>query len=380
MSTPTTESRKKLHELLDLIREIDERRYGSEWGIESLGDIADGHRNLMHLLEGGLFSHFDADPERPVFRRIVSPTRKFRGDNGDAIYFDAAIRSDRDYIVRGNMAGAVYVSLTIEEGPGEGSYATGTAAGLHDGEFDVDADGNFEIVLSAKNPGKEREKNWLKLSSDAMRVTSRHYFEEEICAAKDPSRHVPMTIRPAVDPGPPPAFDAEDQDRSVAAGIQRVMNFLRGDTLDQLPRKPEDQPSWVSSVPNVFNKPEKPGDMAFSAMDIAYTMAPYLLGPDKALLITGRFPECKFANVCLWNRYIQSYDYNNRRISLNRKQTQLEADGSFRMVIAHVDPGVPNWIDTEGRPFGMVYWRFVMPVGDVETPLAEVVEVASLGV
>ena len=302
MSNPTTESRKKLHELLDLIREIDERRYGSEWGIESLGDIADGHRNLMHLLEGGLFSHFDADPERPVFRRIVSPTRKFRGDNGDAIYFDAAIRPDRDYIVRGNMAGAVYVSLTIEEGPGEGSYATGTAAGLHDGQFDVDASGNFEIVLSAKNPGKEREQNWLELSSNAMRVTSRHYFEEEICAAADPSRHVPMTIEPAVDPGPPPAFNPVDQDRSVAAGIQRVMNFLRGDTLDQLPRKPEDQPSWVSTVPNVFNKPEKPGDMAFAAMDIAYTMAPYLLGPDKALVITGRFPEGKFANVFLWNR------------------------------------------------------------------------------
>jgi hypothetical protein len=118
--------------------------------------------------------------------------------------------------------------------------------------------------------------------------------------------------------------------------------------------------------------------MAFSAMDIAYTMAPYLLGPDKALVITGRFPECKFANVCLWNRYIQSYDYNNRRISLNRKQTRLEADGSYRIVIAHEDPGVPNWIDTEGRPFGMVYWRFLMPEGDVETPAAEVVDVASL--
>lgn len=374
-SSPTTESRKKLHELLDLIREIDERRYGSEWGIENQGDIADGHRNLMHLLEGGLFSHFDADPERPVFRRIVSPTRKFRGDNGDAIYFDAAIRPDRDYIVRGNMAGAVYVSLTIEEGPGEGAYATGTAAGLHDGEFDVDPDGNFEIVLSAE----KRERNWLELTPTAMRVTSRHYFEEEICAAADPSRHVPMTIEPALDPGPPPAFDPEAQDRNVAAGIQRVMNFLRGDTLDQPPRKPEDQPSWVSSVPNVFNKPEKPGDMAYSAMDIAYTMAPYLLGPDKALLITGRFPECKFANVCLWNRYIQSYDYSNRCISLNRKQTQLEADGSFRIVIAHEDPGVPNWIDTEGRPFGLVYWRFVMPEGEVETPVAVVVETASLG-
>ena len=158
-----------------------------------------------------------------------------------------------------------------------------------------------------------------------------------------------------------------------------MINFVRGDTLDQPPRKPEEQPSWVSTTPNVFNPPEKPGDLAFSAMDIAYTMAPYVIGPDQALVMTGRFPECRFANVCLWNRFIQSFDFNNRRISLNRKQTVLEPDGSFRMVLAHRDPGVPNWLDTEGRPFGMVYWRFLLPEGEIETPRAEVVELASLG-
>ncbi len=374
MTALTTDSRQKLHELLDLLREVDERRYGPEWGIESRGDVADGHRNLMHLLEGGLFSHFDADPERPVFRRIVSPTRKFRGDNGDAIYFDAAIRPDREYIVRGNRAGAVYVSLTVEEGAGEGSYATGTAAGLHDGEFDVDANGDFEVVLSAK----PHDRNWLELTPTATRITTRHYFEEEICAAADPSRHIPLSIRPVVDPGPPPAWTPEGQDARVAAAIQRVINFVRGDTLDQPPRQTGAQPSWVSTTPNQFNPPEKPGDLAFSAMDIAYAMAPYALGPDQALIMSGRFPSCRFANVCLWNRYIQSYDFNNRRISLNRKQTTLEPDGSFRMVIAHADPGLPNWLDTEGRPYGMIYWRFLLPEGTVETPQTELVDFDSL--
>ena len=374
MTVPDSLSRNKLHELLDLIREVSDRRYGAEWGIDNKGDIADGHRNLMHILEGGLYSHFDADPERPVFRRIVSPTRKFRGDNGDAIYFDAAIRPDREYIVKGNMAGAVYVSVTVEEGPGEGSYATSTAAGLHDGEFDVDANGNFEIVLSSKH----HDRNWLELTSTASRITTRHYFEDEVCAAADPTRHIPLSIEPTEEPPTPAPFDPDTQDQKTADGIQRVINFVRGDTLDQPPRKPEEQPNWVSTTPNVFNKPEKPGDMAFSAMDIAYTMAPYLLGPDSALVITARFPECKFANVCLWNRYIQSFDYNNGRISLNRKQTQFEADGSYRIVIAHEDPGVPNWIQTEGRAFGMVYWRFLLPEGEVETPNAEVVDFESL--
>jgi len=274
--------------------------------------------------------------------------------------------------VRGNVAGAVYVSLTVEEGPGEGQYATGTASGLYDEEFDIDADGNFEILLSASEPPGGR--NWLKLTPTASRVTTRHYFEDEVCAAADPSRHVPMTIE-AKAPAPiGPGWDADD---SVAA-LQRVINVMRSETLEQPRRKPEDQPAFVSSVPNQFTKPVKPGDLAFSAMDIAYAMAPYGIGPDQALVMTGRFPKCRFANVNLWNRYIQSYDFNNRQVSLNRKQVQLEADGSYRIVIAHQDPGCPNWIDTEGRMGGIIYWRFLLPEEEVDTPQCEVVAFAEI--
>ena len=40
------------------------------------------------------------------------------------------------------------------------------------------------------------------------------------------------------------------------------------------------------------------------------------------------------------------------------------------MVIAHATPASPNWIDTEGRPFAMVFWRFFLPEGPIETPQA----------
>ena len=103
-----------------------------------------------------------------------------------------------------------------------------------------------------------------------------------------------------------------------------------------------------------------------------------LLGPDEALVMTGRWPTCRCANVSLWNRHMQTFDYVNRRVSLNRKQTKLEADGSYRIVIAHRDPGVPNWIDTEGRAFSMVFWRFMLPEGEIETPEARVVPISQL--
>jgi hypothetical protein len=103
-----------------------------------------------------------------------------------------------------------------------------------------------------------------------------------------------------------------------------------------------------------------------------------MLGPEEALVIRGRWPNCRFANVSLWNRHMQTLDYTNRRVSLNRKQTVSEKDGSFRMVIAHRDPGLPNWLDTEGRGFVMAFWRFMLPEGDVETPAAEVVPFSAI--
>jgi hypothetical protein len=82
--------------------------------------------------------------------------------------------------------------------------------------------------------------------------------------------------------------------------------------------------------------------------------------------------------VSLWNRFLQTLDYANRPVSRNRAQTTLEPDGSFRMVLAHRDPGHPNWIDTEGRLFGIVFWRFMLAEGPIETPRAEVVPFAEV--
>jgi hypothetical protein len=48
------------------------------------------------------------------------------------------------------------------------------------------------------------------------------------------------------------------------------------------------------------------------------------------------------------------------------------------MILAHEDPGLPNWLDTEGNSFGLVFWRFFLVEGDVETPQAEVVKLADI--
>jgi len=370
MATIDCESRAALRELIELLRDLDERWLGPDWLMNGPGDVAEGARNLMHLLQGGLHSYFEDDPDHPVFRRIVSPERKFTGDNADAIYFDAPVRPDRVYRIRGNLCGAVYFSLTVEEGARDGGLSVATDAVLNDDGMDVGADGSFEVVAG----GPARPRNWLALAPAATRITTRHYFEEERCAAADPTRVIPFEIG-VIDPQAPPAAPA---DASVAAGIRRVATFIRTRTFDM--GKPGDrvQPAFVSVVPNEFPPPVKPLDFGAAAADAAYSMAPYVIGPDQALVFTGRWPRCRFANVSLWNRHMMTFDYANRRVSLNRRQTQLEKDGTFRMVLAHRDPGVPNWLDTEGRLFGLVFWRYMLPDGPIEAPRATVVPFAEV--
>jgi hypothetical protein len=362
-------ARAKYEELLAVLREAGERWAGPEWGVESADDTGEAFRNLTHMLQSALLAHQEFDPERPVFNRIVSPTRSFTGDNADAVYFEAPVAAGHEYVVRGNTAGAVYTSFTMEAGGQDGKWATGIHAVLRDDDIDIDADGNYQISIG----GTTAERNRLTIPDEGGRITTRHYFEWPEPAAASQTLHIPLSIAPLERPAPPPRWD----DRRVEAALQRVVNHVRGKTIDY-PKPGAVRPSWVSSVPNVFNPPELPGTMAFAAADAAYTMAPYAIGPDEALVITGRWPACRFANVCLWNRFGQMYDYVNRPVYRNRSNTTLEADGSFRMVLAHRDPGVANWIDTEGRGSGTVFWRFFLPEGPVETPIAEVVPHSSL--
>ena len=94
-------SRAKFNELIGVLQQA-----ADNWVVPGPGmsdaDVAEGFRNLSHILQSALYSHQEFDPERPVFNRIVSPTRSFTGDNSDALYFETPVAPGREYIVTGN--------------------------------------------------------------------------------------------------------------------------------------------------------------------------------------------------------------------------------------------------------------------------------------
>lgn len=339
-------------------------------------EAAEGHRHLLHLLSAALDFYLEGDPERPVFTRIVSPARKLLGDNPDAVYHYAPIRGDRAYRIRGRRGEECYLSITVHA-----AAADGRIGGVHERPvadvnhlgLQTDADGAFEVVL-APGPPAGGAARWIRLAPEAVSVIVRHYFETEASVAADPTRHFALAIEALEPPGPAAPWS----EATFAERLARVLAFVRGATLD-MPQMPEG--GFISRTPNVLGQPlvfRQAGESGWGAVDIAYSMGPYRVAEDEALLVEGRFPECLFANVVLWNRFMQTFDYRDRPVSRNRAQTRLEPDGSFRMVVAHRDPGVPNWLDTEGHTEGTMFWRFLMPKGDVVRPTCRLVPLASL--
>ena len=368
----TAESRAAFDELLATLTSVADRFAGAEWGIGSPDDTAEALRVILHQLATGLETQFEDDPAHPVFREIVTPWRKVLGDNPDARYHDATVHPAGTYRVRGNTGGAVYVSFTVEEGPRDGRMPTRTSGVLNDTDFDIAPDGSFEFVLG----GPARDRAWLPLSADASRVTVRHYWEQVEPPAAPPAPSLGLSIELVA--GDVATMAVAPSDASVAAAIRRMATFVQSRTVESIqPPGSGDAPAFVSRMPNEFVPPVPPGDHALAAADAAYSMAPYFLGPDDALVMRVRWPQCRYGGVALWNRQLQTFDYLRGRVGLNRAQAVTD-DGVSTVVIAHRDPGVPNWLTTEGRALGLVFWRFLLVEGPIEPITAEVVPVDSL--
>ena len=355
--------------LAETLGEIEAKYIGPERGMHTPEERAAGRYLVANALQHGFGVWFETDPKRPLFHRWLSPTKKLLGDNPDAVYYGTVVDPAGTYRIHGNVQGACYTSFAVEAGAMEGHLSKGVIATLNDDQFDVRPDGSYEIIAGPEPP----ERNGLRLEPGAGSITTRHYWEWERSVAADPTFHVPLWIEPLEDPGPAPPMD----DAAIAAGVQRVIHFLRGATLDFPDLPPEVMPAWVSNEVNRFDPAaydESNAEIGYAAVDNAYLQTRYEIGPDQALLMRGRFPRCRFANVVLWNHRLQTPPYRHRRVSINRRQVRYEADGSFEIAIAHRDFGHKNWIDAAGLPTGMIFWRFLLPeenVGHVETERIE---------
>jgi hypothetical protein len=130
--------------------------------------------------------------------------------------------------------------------------------------------------------------------------------------------------------------------------------------------------------PNTLNVVQPPDeDVRGGLKGQAYGMGNFRCAPDEAVLLEFTPPACRHWSVSLASWCWESIDYATRQSSLNGAQARLDPDGRFRGVIAHRDPGVPNWLDGAGHAAGTLAVRFLLAQAAPEVrlralPLAEV--------
>ena len=353
---PSSDNSAAFHDLLDAVREGESTFAGRE-DLNAL-DVTEGYRHLTHLLAYGLDLYLEGDAERPSFTPLASPTQKILGDNVDSIYFFAPLRGDRGYRIRGVRGSGVYLAFCIYGGKPDGEWSERVVANVSQRDLRFAPDGSFEIILSRTAP-PDFAGTWTKLEPDAVCVITREYFEHPRDAR--PSRfHIE-----ALEPAPPPSVV---DDGSLARRLRAVATFVR-ETLRIVP--------LPALPPNIIGPPMpwSPHVPGWGTPDNIYALGAFDLGPEEALVIEGRSPRCTYWGVQLWNRYMQSLDYRHHRVSINGAQATLEPDGSFRVVVAHRNPGVPNWIEPAGHERGLVFCRWLQAESPPEQPSARVVRV-----
>jgi hypothetical protein len=344
-------------ELLDTMRDADQVFLDGPRAVADPVTIAEGYRWLTEVMSVALDCYLWADPARPSFVELVSPTRKFGGDNADAYYYFAPVDPRRTYRVRGRKGDAVYLSLCVYGGPTDGRWSNRIVSAINDRQMAIAPDGSFEIVVSPQRHAG----NWLELQDDAVAMVTRDYVVEPGTARK---AIWSIEAVEAAAPPPPPS-DAE-----MAARLRCTANFIR-DLLNICPLPP-------MGDANAFMDPYRQQAVTYgwAAPDATYCMGRYELQDDEALVIEGRSPRCAFWNLCLWNPFLQTYDYRYQRVTINGGQTQYETDGSWRIVVAARDPGMPNWLSTAGHPRGVLWFRWFLAEELPERPQTRVVRVS----
>ncbi|MBW2525634.1 MAG: DUF1214 domain-containing protein [Deltaproteobacteria bacterium] len=322
---------------------------------------AEGFRYLSRITRAALETFVEnADPLAPVLGRVVHETVKMGADNPDNRYYNAAISGEHDYRLWGNRGTVHYLGFGTQRGGyGEGAGMPPTGY-LEAKEMQVAPDGSFEITLSQQ----EQAGNWLPMTAETGTLIVRQTFLdrerevpaelhlERIGAAGQPSELSPAAVDGALQKSARLVGGAAAIFAGWAEGFQSHVN--------ELPPFDQELSRAYGGDPNIF-----------------YYHSYWKLRPEQALVIEVTPPACEYWNFQLNNHWMESLDYRYFRIHLNKHTAAYEPDGSVRVVVAHDDPGLPNWIQTAGHGQGTMCWRWVRADAHPQ-PRTRVVELSDI--
>lgn len=311
---------------------------------------AEGFRHITRALAIALEMLLEkGDAAHPEFTRWMTPHRKMLGDNPGTIYDAVLVSPDHAYRITGTKGECAYLGFCLYGTEEDGRRRV--VGNIDDLDLATGPDGRYDLWLAASRPEDlPANASFLQLDPDATDILVRQYFHDP---RSDAEAEYSITVVP--DQGPPPPLT----EKAVAAQLDRVGDYVRDVvTLEATISALEEQ-----SVPIAMRSSSAADGPGRAATEIDWKIVakamptPAIqyagawfdeLGPDEGILVAGTLPECRYVSISWLNRWMESGDYANHRVSMTGRELKTEADGRFRLVIAHRDPGEPNWLDTTG--------------------------------
>ena len=307
---------------------------------------AEGYRYLSRLARAGLTAFIEhADTNAPVLHRVVNETTKLGADNPDNFYQTAALDGNHEYKIIGRRNTIAYLSFGTQSGnygQGRGLPPTGH---IESSQIEMDEDGCFELLVSRK----PQTGNWLPMTSETGTLVVRQTFLdrdaetpadlriERINCPEDERRHSAWTARKL------------DEGLKSAGALTAGAPLLFAKWARDFKKHSNQLPMFDPQVSLAAG-----GDP-----NITYYHSHWEIAQDEALVIEVMPPECEHWNFQLNNYWMESLDYRYHQIHTNKRLAQLEDDDSVRLIVAHENPGLPNWLETAGHTSGTMCFRWV---------------------
>jgi hypothetical protein len=304
---------------------------------------ADVYRQTLMNLSYSYFAFFHADAEHPDWAPLWNPVYTHQ-PNPDDIYLYCPIRGDLTYRVKGNRGTVRRLIFTTQHGAAgiiDDISEVCEANDLDDRDIEIGPDGEFELLFSVKRPTGYHG-NWAPIGPRANHMMVR-YRMWDWAKERDPQLTIeclnPVPLKPRLSPD-----EIVERIKQMAKFPGRV-----GKLFLQLQNGVKKRVGV-----NVFEH------VRYAGMSKqVYWPAVFEVKKDEALIIETEMPKVKpYWNIQLNDPYFNAVEYVYRLSSFNGSTARISSDGKLRAVIAHEDPGVPNWLDPGGFTEGTIYGRW----------------------
>ncbi|MDH3705634.1 MAG: hypothetical protein OES57_06170 [Acidimicrobiia bacterium] len=312
------------------------------------GDQADAEQ-LEHLIDQVVawlgWEVFHADPARPAFHRHNDLLTQWGGPNADNVYRHARVEPGRRYRITGHMHSCSQFLLAVRKGFMH-NEVWGTVETLSASDLGLGPDDRVDITLG----GPPVDGAHVPLPDGAVMVSIREYYDDWL-----PAEPATFVIECLDDVGPAPAVTEVE----LAERLDRAFGQV-SDSLWYWTRYLNDQ-----RAQRTVNRFGEGIQVAKGLAQARYSFLFWDLAPDEAIVVECDVPDAPYWGFQLYRMgTFELVDPVGRCTSRNHRQTQVSADGRLRLVLAPVDVGAANWLDTAGRPEGLCTLRWFWPRTD----------------